>query len=97
MPELPIWGKNALTLQWWDFNDLECIGACWRIQVEQFLAEITRAIGKSTVNQMYSKDSLTGRFKGRLLDKPLPPVIEDPGSISQSQFRQIRTKQYDNL
>ncbi|KAJ3858313.1 hypothetical protein EV359DRAFT_87928 [Lentinula novae-zelandiae] len=97
MPELPIWGKNALTLQWWDFNDLECIGACWRIQVEQFLAEITRAIGKSTVNQMYSKDSLTGRFKGQLLDKPLPPVIEDPGSISQSQFRQIRTEQYDNL
>ncbi|KAJ3832228.1 hypothetical protein F5878DRAFT_666765 [Lentinula raphanica] len=92
-PDMPVWGKNALVAQWWNFNDLECIAACWRIQVENFLAEVARNTERPLEsNQTHPSKAYQG--KGQTFNT-IPIVSGDPGSISQ--FREVRTAQYNTL
>ncbi|KAJ3751601.1 hypothetical protein EV360DRAFT_89572 [Lentinula raphanica] len=92
-PDMPVWGKNVLVAQWWNFNDLECIAACWRIQVENFLAEVARNTERPLEsNQIHPNKAYQG--KGQMFNT-IPIVSGGPGSISQ--FREVRTAQYNTL
>ncbi|KAJ3751999.1 hypothetical protein EV360DRAFT_89174 [Lentinula raphanica] len=98
LPEIPYWGKNALVAQWWDFNDLECIGACWRVQVERFLKDIAKNTDKPHKNIEVGKDTQKSRAPGRVVgtrDVRPTMITDDPGSISQ--FKKVRSEQYDTL
>ncbi|KAJ3779553.1 hypothetical protein GGU10DRAFT_337921, partial [Lentinula aff. detonsa] len=90
-PSMPVWGKNSLVAQWWNFNDLECIASCWHIQVENFLIEIARNSTEKPLESEYVHSGKTYQGRGQMSDTI--PVI--PESISQ--FRQVRTAQYDTL
>ncbi|KAJ3979040.1 hypothetical protein F5890DRAFT_1421900, partial [Lentinula detonsa] len=90
-PSMPVWGKNSLVAQWWNFNDLECIASCWHIQVENFLIEIAR---NSTEKPLESEHMhLSKTYQGRGQTSDTIPVVSE----SISQFKQVRTAQYDTL
>ncbi|KAJ3711030.1 hypothetical protein C8R42DRAFT_537986, partial [Lentinula raphanica] len=82
-PEMPVWGKNALVAQWWNFNDLECVAACWRIQVENFLAEIARNTEKPLE---FDREQLAKPYRGQGQTADIAPG-----------FKEVRTAQYNTL
>ncbi|KAJ3779661.1 hypothetical protein GGU10DRAFT_382056 [Lentinula aff. detonsa] len=94
-PSMPVWGKNALVAQWWNFNDLECVVSCWHIQVENFLLAIARNSAEKPLESDRFHSSRIYQGGGQMIDTIPEATLRNSESISQ--FKQVRTAQYDTL
>jgi hypothetical protein len=58
IPSPPIWAKNNSPDDWWNPNDFEVLGACYRHEVELYLKTISRYLPKGKKSKTDESNSL---------------------------------------
>ncbi|KAJ3901633.1 hypothetical protein F5879DRAFT_807012 [Lentinula edodes] len=85
-PSMPIWGVNSSPEQWWDVNDAECMAAAFRVEVEEFLANINKYTrNRKENNTLAASKQFSERFGQNLLGSHQEQRRDLPPHISVSQ------------